>query len=210
VLAGLLLALAGCAGWPGSRAADLELRSLGDDPVVLGGEYQTSLYRHDPDRGTSFIVSDIPAQQLARGEYQDGQVMHVVLLWVPKAGATPMDPTATNASVRHVVFSGGEVGIYGGAGFILPSGRLGGDNVSLDIRQATLTLLESTDGFVDVLGAARLTGSLKAGHDPTGTRRVYFNLCQRVTDALGHSRFVLERDAAMPRLARGRAAADLP
>lgn len=193
-----MLGLLGCAGRP---AGDLELRSLADAPLVLSGDYRTALYGHDPDGGSTFLVSDLPAAALRSGDYATGQVMHIELLWVPKAGATPMDDTATNASVRHVIFIDGEVGVYGGAGFVLPAGQPGQPTLRLDVRQATLTLLESTDGFRDVLGAARLTGALVARHDRRQTRRAYFTLCQRVTDALGRSRFVdapLEPPAPAP------------
>src|SRR5688572_17653484 len=96
----------------------LEARSLGREPVVLRGKYQFACFSHDERLGaTSFMLADAPIEQVLGGQIVSGQILHVELLWRPKPGATPVESTATNATVRHVIFSNGEVGIYGGAGF---------------------------------------------------------------------------------------------
>jgi hypothetical protein len=166
------------------------VRSLSEEPAVLRGVFQTSLYSHDDNRGSSFLLADLPLETLLEGQFTQGQLLHVELLWVPKAGATPMDPAATNASSRLVVFAGDEVGIYGGAGFALPRGRMGDDRVTLTIRNASLGLQEATSGFVDLLGTSELTGRFTAEHHPARVRRLYLTMSQRVTDALGESLFV--------------------
>ncbi|MHC4992375.1 MAG: hypothetical protein ACYTGC_15490 [Planctomycetota bacterium] len=186
------LVAAGCETGPmmlGGRT-DVRLRSQADEPLILTGRFNTSVYSMDEERGISFIVTDLSPEELVSGSFTEGQVMHVEMLWVPKPGATPIDKTATNASIRHIVFSGDDIGIYGGAGFLMPKGRLGARKVALSIEDATISLLESTEGFVDLLSPASISGNVIAELEPEETRRLYFNLCQRVTDRLGRSRFV--------------------
>jgi len=188
LLVALLVGTGGCSQQVGGR---LVTRSLTDTPVELGADYTTAVYGHTDARGTTFIVSDRPASELLEGTIADGQVVHLHVLWRPKAGATPMDATATNVSIRQVVFSRGEIGVYGGAGFATVKGKPGEKLMSLAIKEASLELLESTPGFVDPLSPARLTGTVTAEQDLMRTRRLYFNVSQMVTDALGKSRFVM-------------------
>ncbi len=101
-----------------------------------------------------------------------------------------MDSSATNVSIRYIVFAVGEVGIYGGAGFAMPHGTIGEGTVSLSLRDASLTLLDSTDGFVDLLSPARLTGKLTANLDRNQSQRMAWAVNQIVTNALGYTRLV--------------------
>jgi len=190
LLLGALVCATGCKQYPGGQ---LVTRSLTDSPVELTAFYTTAVYGHTESRGTTFIVSDRPTSELLDGSIRNGQVVHMHLLWRPKAGSTPMDSTATNLSIRQVVFSNGQVGVYGGAGFATVKGEPGDELMSLEIKEASLDLLESTPGFVDLLSPARLTGTLTAQQDLMRTRRLYFNVSQVVTDALGRSRFVLAK-----------------
>jgi hypothetical protein len=109
-----------------------------------------------------------------------------------------MDASATNAIIRHVVISSGEVGVYGGAGFALPKGDPGDDTLKVSLRDATVRLLEATDGFADPLSPARVTGAFSAEHDPKLARKVHRAISQLVTNALGRSRFVRRSGLADP------------
>ena len=183
-----LSAVAGC-GLVGSSTT-LRAESLGRDPVYLALEYVTAFYAESEATETSFFLSDVPLQQLLEGEVSEGNIVHINLLWIPDAGATPMDSSATNTSIRYIVIADGEVGVYGGAGFALPHGQTGDDRLSISILDASLTLLESTGGFVDLLSPARLTGRITATLDEQRTRQIQFAVSQFVTNALGRSRFV--------------------
>jgi hypothetical protein len=185
----LLLCLGGCAG-AGKATGSLRAESLNDDPVVLNAQYTAVVYARDDDDTISFFLSEIPVEDLLAGDISEGQVMHIELLWRPKAGSTPMDSSATNASIRHIIMAGGELGVYGGAGFALPQGQPGGDRMRISLRDATIRLLESTDGFADPLTPARMTGSFTARHDPQLVRKLHWAISQVVTNALGRSRFV--------------------
>jgi hypothetical protein len=180
--------VAGCAG--GRPSGALRAESLGTNPVVLPGHYITAYYASHDKTETSFFLADVPLEQLLSGEVTRGNVVHLDLLWPPKAGATPMDSSATNVSIRFVVFADGEVGVYGGAGFAVPDGRAGAAHMGLDLQDASLTLLESTDGFVDLLSPARLTGRFTARLNEKRTSQMRYAVSQMVTNALGYSRFV--------------------
>ena len=175
----------------GGPGGVLRVESLGADPVYLATAYRTAYFAEHEATETSFFAADVALDDLLRGEVTDGNVVHLDLLWYPKAGSTPMDSSATNLSIRFVVFAGGEVGLYGGAGFGVPEGSPASDRMSLLIRDASLTLLDSTDGFVDLLSPARLTGQVTAQRSERVTRQMRFAVSQLVTDALGYSRFVL-------------------
>lgn len=187
----VLVTVAGCASWRVSGS--LRAESLGDDPVYLDGSYQTAVYADLNSPETSFFLTDIPIDDLLAGNLTTGVVVHVDLLWQPVAGKTPMDRSATNVSVRYIVFADGEVGIYGGAGFAMPKGKPGKGSMSLALRDASITLLDSTDGFVDLLSPARLTGSLTAGLDEQRSRQMAYAVNQIVTTALGYTRLVASR-----------------
>ena len=175
----------------------LRAESLGRESVVLIGRFVTAFYAQNKSAETSFFLSDVPLEQLLSGRVDQGLVVHLDLLWIPEAGATPMDSSATNATIRYIVIAPGEVGIYGGAGFAVPHGEPGQDTLSVSLRDASLTLLESTDGFVDLLSPARLTGDFTAVLDSRRARQIHYAVSQLVTDALGRSRLVRSRQHRM-------------
>lgn len=190
----LLWGAVGCAG--PVRYGSLRAQSLGNDPVVLEGEYITAFYSDGNNVETSFILSDVGLDQLLSGEFRRGQVVRVDLLWMPKPGATPMDASATNASIQYIIVVDGELGVYAGAGFALPEGDANGQSISVRLRDASLKLLESTDGFVDLLSPATLTGSFTATHNDQRTRQLSSALRRLVNDGLRPSR----RSAAATRI----------
>jgi hypothetical protein len=184
-------ASSGCKGLDSGSAGNLRSQSMRSDAVTLAGDYGTAVFTNDKIAGTSIMLADVPVEQLLRGEVENGQIMHIELLWLPKAGDTPMDAAATNASIRHIVISNGEVGIYGGAGFALPSDDpYHHDSISVTVRDASLSLQEATAGFVDLLSPAQLTGTFKATRNDRRSRELYFAASQLVTNALGRTRYV--------------------
>lgn len=187
------IGLPSCAG-PGGPVCSLATESIGESPVVLDGDFAILVYSHEPAGETSFLLSDVPAEDLIAGRIDECQVMHLELLWQPLAGATPMDATATNFSIRHVIISGAEVGVYSGAGFAMSQGTPGATKLGIVLRDTTVRLQESTDGFIDRLSPARLTGRFVATLDPESTRKLQIAISQVVTNALGRSEFVLADD----------------
>lgn len=168
----------------------LEVESLGVDRVRLTGEFAHAYYANGNDVETSFYLSTVPIEQLLDGEASQAQIVRIDLLWRPMPGRTPLAATASNASIRHIIISNGEVGIYGGSGFARPLGKPGDDSLTINLREASLQLLDSTDGFIDLLAPARISGTFSAVHDRRETRRMYYALSQVITDAFGESRYV--------------------
>jgi hypothetical protein len=183
-----LTTAAGCAS--GRVSGSLRAESLGDDRVYLDGVYETAVYTDLNTTETSFFITDIPMDELLAGDITTGMVIHFGLLWEPSAGKTPMDTSATNVTVRYIVFTDGEMGIYGGAGFAIPKGEPGKGPMSLVLRDASMTLLDSTDGFIDLLSPGRLTGTITAGLDKQRSQQMAYALNQLVTNALGYTRLV--------------------
>lgn len=179
----LLWGGAGCAG--PVRHGSLRAQSLGDDPVALEGKYITAFYADGGSVETSFVLSDVGLDQLLSGQFSRGQVVRIDLLWLPKPGATPMDSSATNVSIQYVIVADGELGVYAGAGFALPEGDASGRSLTVRLRDGSLDLLESTDGFIDLLSPATLTGSFTATHNDERARQLSAALRRLVNDALG-------------------------
>lgn len=183
-----------------AAGGSLEVQSLGVDRVRLTGAFAHAYYADGDDVETSFYLSDAPIEALLDGEIAQAQIVRIDLLWRPMPGRTPMAATATNVSIRYIIVSNGEVGIYGGSGFAQPLGQPGDETLSINLREASLQLLDGTDGFVDLLAPAQISGTFSASHDRRETRRMYYALSQIVTDAFGESRFVqgdaVEMDAS--------------
>lgn len=189
LLAGFWLGGCSLLGHPGV-AGSLRAQSLGNKPVVLAGDYVAAYFWHDPNQTTSFMLSDVPIEDVLAGHVRQGQILHIELLWLPKPGATPMDSSAADASIRYVIIANGEVGVYGGAGFLMPGGSLDGKTASMSLRDSSLQLEQATSGFVDLLSPGQMVGNFTATQDEAKTRQLNFAASQLVTNALGRTRYV--------------------
>lgn len=154
--------LASCAA---DHGGDMRLSALGARRIVLERSLLEGVYAElESEHG--FWFSDVPLATLAAGTpespVESAVIVHAQMVWKPEPGRTPLSATATNTVLRVLVISKGEVGIYGGAGFARPLGMLDDEILEIDLRGGTLTLLESTKGFHDLMSPADLTGVLKA------------------------------------------------
>lgn len=186
--AALFGAACGCAG--PKHAGSLRVQSLASDPVVLNGEFKNAWFSDDGKGAVSFMLSDVPLDAVLAGKVSRGQILHVELLWNPQPGSTPIESTATNATVRLLVVVDGKMGLYGGAGFAMPSGDIDGKTATLSVEDASLQLIDSTPGFDDLLSPAHLTGSFNARRDDSKTRQLNLGASQLLTNALGRARYV--------------------
>jgi hypothetical protein len=189
LLAGFaLVAMPSCRGLTfGGSGGELAAVSMNDSPVEFSIKTTRAVYDSDEDGESLFYLSDMDTESLVDGTARNGRFLAVRLLWNPRPGKTPMDASATNASVLLVILSDGEVGVYGGAGYALPHGTPGQSRLGVTIRESTLTLLEATEGFNDLLSPSLITGSFVADHDPLAARAEYIGASQLVTNALGTS-----------------------
>jgi hypothetical protein len=137
------------------------------------------------------VFSDIPYEELATGTAKNGRFLHIEVLWRPKAGRTPVEPSSTNLSIRFVVVSNGEVGVYIGGGFAwIDGGKPADDAIGLEITGASVSLVDKTPGFVDLLSPATLVGELGALKNAENARATRRAASQFVTNRLGHVRWV--------------------
>lgn len=131
--------------------------------------YPTVLAYRFSDRNTADIyMTDLPRDVFdpeADLSGVSGQITHVHLFVAPQAGKTPIDDTACSVSLRNVVLANGQIGVYGGGGFLYPYRRLGREYLKGTIHGATMRLVRATPGFDDKLGAAELEATIKAPLD---------------------------------------------
>jgi len=181
----LLCAAGGCGVFGASTGGQIDVVSLADAPARLAGDLKTAIYRHRDTNTATILFSDLSLDDLKQGRFSDGRIICIDMHWRPKAGATPMDRTATNCTVRQVIFAGGAMGIYDGAGFLAPSSGAGKSTLSGSITGATLRLTRSTDAFADRLGAAELSGSFTARRDDAAISQIAVRINTEATRRLG-------------------------
>lgn len=168
----LLLLLPGCAFW--RSGGDIRLESM-TSPSVLKASLTTRVYRSIDENTADFYLTDLhPSDLLPGADLRGvaGQFLHVHMFLDPKAGRTPIDETACTAIIRHLVVADGEIGLYGGGGFMFTSGGSGDSTFGGDIRNASLQLLNYTDDFHDWLGPSYFSGSIGAELNPEAADRM--------------------------------------
>jgi hypothetical protein len=186
--------------WPWTTT-DLTTSGLTDSPVKINMSGTESWYAIEPAQ-VSFYSCDIPLDDMAKGLKVSGQMVNIQMLWEPRPGMTPIEPTTTNISIRLVVFAEGEVGLYGGGGFAWPRGKPEDGSMGLLITGSNLSLIARTKGFVDLMSPAQMLGTVTATMDEAQANTIRRAASQAVTNALGTVRWVrAEGDA--PTLALG-------
>jgi hypothetical protein len=159
-----LVAAGGCAALhAGGRAT---VRSMGSG-ATLTPAFSTRVYSSADTSTADLYLTDLPESAWnADPASLTGTIVHVHMFITPKAGQTPIAGTASTAVVRCAVLAKGQVGIYGGGGFFVNSGRPGGKTFGGGIRRGSLRLLRSSPGFQDLLGPSEISGSFEAVKDP--------------------------------------------
>ncbi len=215
VLGVILAGLAGCAsalqtlGLAGSVLSpvggSLSVRSQRPGGAELQGGFQTGFYAFDDVNHITIVLLDGP-EETAR------QAVTIRMFWEPWAGKTPISATATNASVRLVIFSGRqeqEAGVYDGAGYVFPNTTPGGKELSAGLWDATLKLADCTAGFADLLGESTAKGKFTVRRDDAATQRILMRLSQRVSQSLQYP-LLVKRPALPPRARPGSSGGPAP
>ncbi|MFM1831211.1 MAG: hypothetical protein RLZZ558_1551 [Planctomycetota bacterium] len=174
--------------WPWT-VTELTTSGLTDEPARITTAPTEAWYAIEPAQ-ISFYACDIPLGALAAGEKVSGQVVSIQMMWEPKPGYTPIEPTTTNVSIRLVVFAEGQVGVYGGGGFAWPRGSPESGSMGLLLTGSNLSLIARTDGFVDLLSPAQMLGTMRAVRNDARALSIRRAASQAVTDALGQVRWV--------------------
>lgn len=186
VIACALIAMILAVGCGTHHGASLALRSQSRPSTALIGGFTSSYYSMDDKNHLTILLVDGSIEEPV-------QAVTIRMFWKPRAGRTPIDPTATNATIHYTIFTGdnrSEVGIYSGAGFVYPVGKVGNPAFSADVWQATLRLTDRSTGFEDLLGGAVLDGHLTARRDDAAVSLALRRLRVLVTQCVGYPRWV--------------------
>lgn len=164
-------ALAGCGGRvasvSGYRLSSIESRG------VLAPSLKHAWFTAPDENTADIYLTDLPEQTLTSAEAlatASGNLVHIRMLLRPKAGSTPIEPTALTAAIVHVVLAGGEVGVYHGGGFMWPAGSTSDRTFGGSIDGGTMSLGNATPGFEDRLGPCRMNAGFRAARDEDRVR----------------------------------------
>ena len=167
-------------------SGNLTLKSQSQPGMVLGGAFTSSYYSLDDKNRLTVLLLD--------GSIEDpAQVVTIRMFWSPRAGRTPIDATATNATIHYTIFSPDadqQVGVYSGAGFVYPLGKVDGETLTADLWQGTVRLADRSENFTDLLGQAILDGHLTATRDEVAVSRALRRFETLITDRLGYPRWL--------------------
>ena len=179
--------LAGCSGaGPSDSAGQLSIRSRSDLRTALKSGFGAGIYSYDDRNNVTVVLFDGPQENPA-------QAVTIRLFWKPRAGRTPIDATATNATIHYIIFTGTETklaGVYSGAGFVYPKNTPGDATFTASVWDANLLLGDSTWGFQDLLGQAQLKGGFTAQRNDAKVQESIRRLNILVRERLGYPRFV--------------------
>ncbi|MCE9592310.1 MAG: hypothetical protein K8S99_17525 [Planctomycetes bacterium] len=182
----LLLCLALLPGCKGDGGGKLSIHSQDDSGGQLVGGFGTGVYSFDDKNNLTVVLFDGP---------EDNPTQAVVLrmFWKPRAARTPIDKTATNATIHYLIFTGEKnqlAGVYSGAGFLYPKQKPGGAMLDASVWQASLRLTDKTNGFDDRLGQAMVKGGFSARRDDPAVQQSIRRLNIMVRERLGYPRLV--------------------
>jgi hypothetical protein len=193
VAAAALAFTSGCGIDMGGR---VDAVGAGDTAARLASEFPGGTFAIEPAQ-TTVVFSDIPYEDLARGTARNGRFLHIEVLWRPRPGRTPIEASSTNLTIRFVVVSEGEVGVYAGGGFgWIDGGTDTDDALGIEITGSSLSLIDKTPGFVDLLSPAEMTGTLGARKNAENARATRRAASQFVTNRLGRIQWVSRESPA--------------
>lgn len=179
--------LGGCAMLPriGGEGNTLSAVSI-DEQTSLATTYTTAVYRPIDPQTADVYLTDIPVQRITgpKDRLGDavGSIVHLHVFLVPKAGDTPIDQTACNVTIRHIVLAGTPrgvaasdipaMGLYAGAGFVQPDDTIGGESLGGGVTGASHRLTRSSPGFRDLIGTGSIGGTFNARRDDALARQI--------------------------------------
>ena len=169
----LFLLISACSSGSGvtTHSSSLEVHSMRLNRVILKADCSTIVCTKGFANEGDIWMTDIPLEQLQSGEFKNGQIIHLQVLWTPVAGKTPLASTSTNLSIEHIIISDGQVGIYGGGGYCWMTGS-SEDGMQLNIENATIAIQDSSDGFADLLTPATMNGKVRSVPNQTVARQI--------------------------------------
>ena len=160
----LLPCISGCKAIRGGGGSGGSSTIISDTSEKLfKSSFQTKAYTFYDDNTADIYLTDLSDADLTAffAPNQDwstisGTLVQVHLFLDPKPGKTPIENTAASASIRYAIISNGVIGIYDGAGFMLPGSKPGKDSIGGTIRAAPMRLTRSSPNFIDLFGPAMI------------------------------------------------------
>lgn len=165
----LLALLVGCQ----SNTTQLELVSYKDPyfPETFAVKLDTCVFRQAP--GGDLHVAAHVERPLEPTDAEPtpsmvAQYLHIHMFWRPRPGRTHANETTTDAVIEYAIVNNDGLALYRGAGFVYPRKQKNGRLV-LDVEDARLKLDRRVGTLPEVLGDARLTGTIVAYEDTNAT-----------------------------------------
>lgn len=166
-----LLPFAGCSTvkrWSGlgGHSSTLTIENTHDSREITPAFTTLAYLPVDPQTAEVYLT-DLPLDRLRDAKDSldglSGHILHIHLFLLPSAGSTPIDQTACNITLRHLIIAEGEdharaLGLYSGGGFLLPSGTIGDDRLGGSISGSSHRLAKASPRFSDPLGSGAITG----------------------------------------------------
>ncbi len=178
--------LSGCGSFSANRpSGELSISSRLDSKMLAEHGFDNALYNYDGQNNITVVAYSGSADEPTHAAV-------IRMFWRPRAGRTPIDRDATNATMHYVIFNGENdrgVDIYSGAGFVYPKQKPGGETLNLGVWQADLRLGEN-ELTEDMLGPAQLEGWITAARDDAGTEKMIRRINHRIRDLTGTVRMV--------------------
>ncbi len=161
------LAMAPALALPGCVAPNRVTLESTDRGSELVARFPVVVYASQ-DAGAEILLTDLSLDELDPATDPgalSGSIVRISMVVRPKPGATPIDPTAANATVQYLILSRGAIGLYSGGAFVNPSEPWGSDTLGARIRGATLRLTAGNPRFEDRLGPTRMRAHFTAVPD---------------------------------------------
>ena len=174
-----LTALTGC----GSHASFTIASPLSG--ASLSPKLTTRAYTFADENTVDIYLSDLTPEELGLPIDPDpakrpvGQIVHIHMFIRPSPGKTPIEPQASNCSIRHLILAPGATGLYGGGGFLLPSGSASSGTFGGSISAGTLRLQAASPHFHDAIGPSGVRASFKVKEN----RELALTMARRLEEA---------------------------
>ncbi len=153
--------------------------------ATLSPRLTTRTYSYADENTVDIYLSDLTPEELGAPFDADpanrpvGQIVHIHMFIRPSPGKTPIEPQASNCSIRHLILAPGATGLYGGGGFLLPSSSASSGTFGGSISAGTLRLQAATPTFNDALGPTGVRASFKVKE----SRELALTIARRLEEA---------------------------
>lgn len=176
--------LQGCSVFGPSVGGSAVITSI-DQSKAMTPVFTTAAYSSTDSNTADIYLSDLPQERLMdpRDPLTDlsGSFVHIHVFLIPEPGATPIDATACNTTVRHLVLAGPvktlaaasdapALGLYAGGGFLNPDSEIGDATFGGSITDVSHRLVREGPGFKDAIGGGLMNGSFSAARNEEVSR----------------------------------------